>query len=114
LKTQQGFPPSVESQRWTKSRGISITHHKTNKVEEYKPRDGDLLVSFEPDHLIQMKQKIDDDNSIQHTLLGLWSRKPWAYIHDPVARPEKYIDKCFTIIEAASRELARTLNVVIK
>ena len=114
LKTQQDFPPSVESQRWIKSRGISINHHKTNKIEEYKPLDGDLLVSFEPDHLIQMKQKIDTDKNVQHTLLGLWAEKPWAYIHDPIARPEKYIEKCFTIIDEASQGLARALTVIQK
>jgi hypothetical protein len=49
-------------------------------------------------------------NGIQYTLLGLWSDKKWAYIHDPVARPEEYFDKCFNIIQNATQNLAGKLQ----
>ncbi|KZZ77275.1 hypothetical protein A3767_19965 [Oleiphilus sp. HI0133] len=57
-----------------------------------------------------MEQKNVHISNVQYSLLGLWADNPWAYIHDPVARPEEYFDKCFSIIENATRNLAKALE----
>lgn len=114
LKTEQRFPPSVEAQRWARKNNLKIIQHKTTRVEDFIVKSGDLLVAFEPEHIQSIKQKNQDICGVQYSLLGLWADNNWAYIHDPVARPEEYFDKCFSMIENAALNLAKALEVATK
>ncbi|KZZ09844.1 hypothetical protein A3750_08460 [Oleiphilus sp. HI0079] len=110
LKTEQQFPPSVEAQRWARKNNLTIIQHKTTRVEDFIVEQSDLLIAFEPEQLQLIEQNSRQVSKVQYSLLGLWADKPWAYIHDPVARPEEYFDKCFTLIKQATKNLASTLK----
>jgi protein-tyrosine-phosphatase/peptidoglycan/xylan/chitin deacetylase (PgdA/CDA1 family) len=110
LKTEQRFPPSVEAQRWARKNSLAILHHKTTRAEDFAIEQGDLLIAFEPEQLQFMEKQSAHVAYVQYSLLGLWADNPWAYIHDPVARPKEYFDKCFSIIENATRNLAKALE----
>ncbi|KZY99490.1 hypothetical protein A3744_30410 [Oleiphilus sp. HI0073] len=114
LKTEQRFPPSVEAQRWARKNSLKILQHKTTRVEDFTIEQGDLLIAFEPEQLQLIEQNNRKVSKVQYSLLGLWAENPWAYIHDPVARPEEYFDKCFSIIENATRNLAKALEATPK
>jgi len=110
LKTEVGFPPSIEVQRWARKHTIDIIQHKTSRVEDFEFCEGDLLVAFEPEQIEQIREHTSTLKNIQYTVLGVWAAQPWAYIHDPVVRPEEYFNKCFNMIKQAAINLARKLE----
>jgi peptidoglycan/xylan/chitin deacetylase (PgdA/CDA1 family)/protein-tyrosine-phosphatase len=112
LDTQDQYPPSVSTLRWAKKYKLDLLNHKTKKVEDFKFLPGDLLIAFEPEQIMRLRnKKIQLPEQIQFTLAGLWtlSHRPYSYIHDPVARPEIYFDRCFKIIQSAAESLASKL-----
>lgn len=109
LKTEVDFPPSIEVQRWARKHNIDIIHHKTSRVEDFEFCEGDLLIAFEPEQIEQIREPTSTLTNIQYTVLGVWAEQPWAYIHDPVARPEEYSNKCFSMIQSATQNLAKKL-----
>jgi len=107
LKTQINFPPSVEAQRWARSENIQIMGHKTTRLEDFSFMSGDLIVGFEPGHIDRVKRTMGPlADNCQFTLAGLWCRTKIAYMHDPVARPAQYFDRCFSAIQESANALA--------
>ena len=112
LVTQDQYPASVDALRWAKRNKIDLINHQTTKVEDFKFLPGDLLVAFEPEQINILKNTNKQlPKEIQFTLAGLWAttHRRYPYIHDPVARPEKYLNRCFNIIQSAAISLASKL-----
>jgi protein-tyrosine-phosphatase len=111
LKTQDQYPPSVDALRWAKKNKLDLANHSSTKVEDFKFLPGDLLISFEPEQIIELQNiSIPLPDKIQYTLAGLWGKTGYPYIQDPVARPEKYFDRCFKMIKSAAESLASRLS----
>ena len=111
LDTQDQYPPSVDALRWAKNNKLDLRKHTTTKVEDFTFLPGDLLIAFEPEQIIKLQNRsIQLPDKIQYSLAGLWGKGGFTYIQDPVARPEKYFDRCFRIIQSAAESLASKLS----
>ena len=110
LDTRDQYPPSVDALRWAKKNKLDLLKHKTTKVEDFNFLPGDLLIAFEPEQINKLQNSsIQLPDKIQYSLAGLWGGRDYPYIQDPVARPEKYFDRCFRIIKSSAESLASKL-----
>ncbi|WP_344809483.1 hypothetical protein [Allohahella marinimesophila] len=91
--------------------GLDLTEHVTTSMASFLPRDGDLYVAFEPEH-IRICQSDGKFNSkvAQFTLAGIWSIPCSPYIQDPIVRSEVYYERCFDLISSSVEQLVNCLN----
>lgn len=76
--------------------GYSLDAHRTTKVEDYLPAEGDLLLAMETRHL----RKVAADprlNWLPRSLLGLYGSTP--HLHDPYEISDAYMLTCLKRIE---------------
>lgn len=85
-----------------KSIDVDLVNHKTRKIEEYCAKEGDLLVCMEPKHL-QMLKKLGNRKPV--TLLGLYGKKPCAYLHDPYNSRLAFFNYCESKVAEATKAL---------
>jgi len=102
LKAKSGNPANSSAQVAASSRGIQLTTHRSQNIQEVSLQSGDLLVAFEPDHANSLYDQYFKENDVQVTLLGLWSPQSWAvYFHDPYGLSNAYFEQCFHRIDLA-------------
>ena len=92
-------PP--EAVRGALARGISLEPHRALPLDAMKFEEGDLVALFEPAHADQIRKLLEYRPDIQVTLVGLWSRPPMPYLHDPYALSDDYFDACYERIDDA-------------
>ncbi|GJL52054.1 MAG: hypothetical protein NPIRA01_32810 [Nitrospirales bacterium] len=102
LKAKSGNPANSSAQVAASSRGIQLTTHRSQNIQEVSLQSGDLLVAFEPNHANSLYDQYFKENDVQVTLLGLWSPQSWAvYFHDPYGLSNAYFEQCFHRIDLA-------------
>jgi protein-tyrosine phosphatase len=83
-----------------KNKGLDLSKHITQRVDQYTPQSGDLLIGMEPSHLAKIKILFPNN---QVTALGLWLPFKRAYLHDPYSANIEYFNRCAEKIVLASR-----------
>ena len=90
---------NVTALRFAKDRKISMEIHRTTRIEDFVPEDGDLFVAMEPHQAATLKKR-DWGVSHQVTLLGLWVEAQRPVILDPFGQDEQVYAECFSLIES--------------
>lgn len=90
---KSGYPGTL---RTAAAMGYSLDAHRTTKVEDYLPAEGDLLLAMETRHL----RKLAADPRLSHlprSLLGIYGSTP--HLHDPYELCDAYMLTCLRRIE---------------
>jgi len=85
--------------------GHDLAAHRSLRVQDYTPADGDLLLAMETRHL----RKLAADPmlaAIPRTLLGLYTRPKTPHLHDPYQLSDAYTRVCLDRIATAIPVLA--------
>lgn len=90
-------PPLVAA---AAARGTDLSQHQSQRVEDYVPQAGDLLLVME---VRQMRRIAADPRlgALPRQLLGLYAAPPTPHIHDPYGLSDAYLPACLRRIEAA-------------
>lgn len=100
LSTSIGKPAYPATLRAAAEMGYALDAHRTTKVEEYMPVEGDLLLAMETRHL----RKLAADprlNALPRMLLGSFGSPPTPHLHDPYGLNDAYMRNCLRRIERA-------------
>jgi len=84
-----------------KEYGVDLSRHITSRIENYTPKNDDLIIAMEPVHLDIYSVKVSNEKNTQKTLLGLWGKVHQPYIHDPYSANDIYFRRCFSQIMSA-------------
>lgn len=100
LSTSSDKPAYPGTLRAAAEMGFDLSAHRTTKVDDYVPLNGDLLLAMETRHLrkIAADQRI---NRLPRTLLGLYGKPPTPHLHDPYELNDAYMRICLERIERA-------------
>ena len=109
LDCTNGAPADPRAVRYAETIGLDLSAHRTRHIDGWKAQTGDLLVAFEPVHLMALGGR-PQVAPAQLTLAGLWLSSPNCYIHDPFNTNEEYFTKCETTVVSASEQLVQTLR----
>lgn len=85
--------------------GHDLDAHRSLRVQDYLPAEGDLLLAMETRHL----RKLAADPGLEampRTLLGLYTRPKTPHLHDPYQLSEAYTRVCLERIATAIPALA--------
>jgi protein-tyrosine phosphatase len=96
LSTSSGKPAYSATLRIADDMGYALGAHRTTRVQDYEPADGDVLLAMETRHL----RKLAADPRIRHlprSLLGLYGSTP--HLHDPYELDDAYMRTCLARIE---------------
>lgn len=112
LDTRGGDPADSRVILYASNRKLDLSAHRTRRISEYSPLEGDLLIGMEPMHLKRLNELFG--NQIQMTLMGLWLTRPVVYLHDPFNTNPDFFNSCSSLVESASRQLAERVKMVIQ
>lgn len=94
LNTRGGDHADPRAVNWALSYGLDLAGHRTQRVDEYQPQQGDLLIAMEPAHIKKLHE-LFFNTPVQITLAGLWlETRPFAYLHDPYNTNGFYFERC--------------------
>jgi protein-tyrosine phosphatase len=109
IAAQAGAAADPSARRVAAMRGVDLALHRSCSVDNFEVRRGDLLIAMEPRQGRVMLRRFAAA-PCQFTLLGLWSRTKRPHIHDPHRLNERYLTRCFDIIDSAVETIARQLR----
>lgn len=89
---------------WAKANGYNLKEHKTKRIEQYQPQEGDLLIGMEPKHIRNLRTQFSHA-PVQVTLIGLWLKSPLAYLHDPYNAKREYFARCEELVRDSAIEI---------
>ena len=107
VDTQNGCLANPDAVRIAASRGVDLSDHRTNRIQDIQKQDGDLFIAMEPWHIKKIHTL---DRDYPCTLLGLWAKPVMPYIHDPYGACDAYFHYCFNYLEKAINEIACKLK----
>lgn len=84
--------------------GLSLADHRTTALQQFEPREGDLLLAMEHRHL----RKLAADprlRDLPRLLLGSFASPPLPHLHDPFEHEGAYMALCLQRIDDAVRRL---------
>lgn len=105
LATSTGAPAFATAVTTAHRFDIDLTAHKATDFVDYEYREGDLLLAMEIRHVHRLIALGIPPTAI--ALLGHWSTPHRIHIHDPHTLSDAYFQTCFSVINAAVRELAQ-------
>jgi protein-tyrosine phosphatase len=105
LDVQREIPANTQARAEALKHGVDLSSHRSRAFDSGRSSRGDLLVSMEPTHLIQLTTQHAGEPR-QVTLLGLWTKPPRPHIQDPFGRSPEYFNRCFHTIDAGVATLA--------
>ncbi len=105
LATSTGAPAFTTAVTTAQRFDIDLTAHKATDFVDYEYREGDLLLAMEIRHVHRLIALGIPPTAI--ALLGHWSTPHRIHIHDPHTLSDAYFRTCFSVINAAVRELAQ-------
>lgn len=109
IEAVDGAKANEDAARNALSRGIDLKDHQSARLRATLILPGDLVVLFEPEHLLRMtQQSISAAAGI--TLLGLWTRPVRPHIQDPYGRSDQYFQQCFAVIDRNIHDLVTRLS----
>lgn len=106
LSTDQGkaaHPPATDA---AASLGFDMSAHRTTRVQDFAPEDGDYVLAMETRQL----RRLAYSSSLTHVprgLLGLYARPIVPHLHDPYELDPAYMPVCLKRIESAVTNLAK-------
>lgn len=89
-------------------RGIDLGEHRSTRLQAAFLAPGDLVVVFEPQHLLGVTPHSGADVA-GLTLLGLWTDPLRPHIQDPYGRSDRYFQQCYAAIDRNTHELVQRL-----
>ncbi|WP_331344893.1 hypothetical protein [Cellvibrio sp. UBA7661] len=104
LDTRGNDPADPRAIAWAQSNGYNLQNHITQRVDQYTPQVGDLLIGMEPRHIRKLQSSFAQA-PVQITLIGLWLKSPLAYLHDPFNAKPEYFSRCEQLVVKATNEL---------
>lgn len=90
------------------SRGVDLTAHRCARLTSSSIVDGDLIIAFEPAHLVEISKRCGDRAGT--SLLGIWVRPIRPHVQDPYGRSDRYFQQCFSVIDANVAELVKRMT----
>ncbi len=81
-----------------RERGVRMEDHRTTRLEDFQPTEGDLFVAMEPfqaDRVSAQKWAVPH----QVTLLGMWAGSNGPVIPDPYGGSEDSFAHCFSVVD---------------
>jgi protein-tyrosine phosphatase len=112
LEAQPGHPAYPRALEVASRRGVDLGQHRSRRFDEMNIRKTDLVVAFEADHEVRLRQGCGPGSEFQLTLIGLFASAQYGYLHDPYGLSERYFETCFSRIEDALRGLRARLDDV--
>lgn len=109
LDTRGDDPADSRAIAWAEANGYNLKEHKTKRVDQYEPREGDLLIGMEPRHIRQLNAQFAQE-PVQITLIGLWLTTPLAYLHDPYSAKAEYFACCEQLVVESTNDLLRAMR----
>ena len=110
VDTVNGKDADVPALSVAKDRKISMDMHRTTRIEDFVPQDGDLFVAMEPYQASALKKR-DWGVSHQVTLLGLWVEAKRPVILDPFGQDDRVYAECFSLIESG---VGRMMKMMVR
>jgi len=108
IEATNGAGANEAAARAALQRGIDLGAHRSARLERALLAPGDLIVVFEPRHLLSVTAHRRTDVA-GLTLLGLWTDPLRPRIQDPYGRSERYFQQCFAAIDLNTHELVKRL-----
>jgi len=99
VDTSSNKPANANAITIADEKGVDLRKHKTSQIENYRPKNGDLVIGMENFHLDIFRKKVRQAKEVQLTLIGLWSIKKNPYLHDPYSSGDAYFRECFHRID---------------
>lgn len=109
LNTRGDDPADIRAVEWGKLNGFDLSGHKTMRVDQYKPKEGDLIIGMEPKHIRDLVARFSQA-PVQITLMGLWLKSPEIYLHDPYNANEQYFVRCEQVVADSTMGLLRAMK----
>jgi len=110
VDTRGGDSANPRAIEFAREFNIDLTQHITARIEEYKYKEGDLIIAMEPGHNRVFDTKLTSSKSIQKTLLGLWGGGSCPYIHVPYSADDEYFRGCFYKIQNAIENIVTIVS----
>jgi protein-tyrosine phosphatase len=109
LDTVVGKPADPRVVQLAARIGYNLAGHGTTPIGQYRPRPHDFVLLMQPDHRLRLLAAVPDLQA-PIGLLGNWATPKRAYIHDPFAASDAYMDRCLRVIESSVLNLSRRLK----
>ena len=93
LSTSSGKPAYPATLRKAAEMGYALDAHRTTRVEDYAPVEGDLLLAMETRHLRKVAAN-PRVNGLPRMLLGSFGSPPTPHLHDPYELSDAYMRTC--------------------
>lgn len=80
--------------------GYDLSAHRAIDLQDYVPREGDLLLAME----VRQLHRLAADPRVRHLprmLLGRWTRPMLPHLHDPYQLDDRYMARCLRRVEQA-------------
>lgn len=107
LDAEPGVPCNPRALETARARGIDLARHRATHIDQYQPRDGDLVLCFDSEQLAELQQRCGTRALVQ--LLGQWHAPAMPYLHDPYGLSPAYFQACFERIDSSVRALAQQM-----
>jgi protein-tyrosine phosphatase len=109
LNTRGGDMADPRAILWAQTQQLDLSSHRTQRIDQYIPTSGDLLIGMEPKHLAQLVAKFNNE-LVQITLAGLWLKRPLAYLHDPYNATPEFFNRCEIMVAEATKMIVNKLQ----
>lgn len=110
LDTRGNDPADPRAIAWAEANGYNLQEHITQRVDQYQPQEGDLLIGMEPKHIHGLRARFAQA-PVQITLIGLWLESPLAYLHDPYNANGEYFSRCEELVKEGVVGLLRVCKL---
>ena len=107
LHCRGGDPAFEKTLNYASRHGYNLDRHRSTKMRDYTPLDGDLLIVMEPAHLDELNALYPNVNKV---LIGQFASNKTVYLHDPFNTNQTFFDKCMQQIEEATLSLITTIK----
>lgn len=87
-----------------RARGVDLSTHVSSRMQDFVPREGDLLIAMEPRHLRAIMH-MARPGSVQVTLAGLWCASGAPFLPDPYGTNTRCFDFVFRLIDESLAQM---------
>jgi len=103
LSTTTGAPAFQRAVATARDFGVDLSAHRATDLTDYRWAPGDLLLAMEMRHVVRLRRSLPGAPPV--ALLGGWASPMRLHIHDPHVLSPEYFKTCFSVIDAATRNL---------
>jgi protein-tyrosine phosphatase len=99
-----------DAMRNAAQRQLDLSGHRSRELRTSEIRASDLVLFFEPQHLIAYR-KIAGGRPAAASLLGLWAKPQRPYISDPYGKSDRYFQECFSVIVSGVQAISGNMSL---